>query len=369
MKQKITLLSFILFAFSTNYSAQNTVCFDVIANPHASISGLEVFTKYINVFGVNIFATQAVLDEDIEHCSAVMAEYLDNDEDGVVDNMLVLNEMVTNNASMVMFETDGSNDQNTFFNTYNGNWQIQDLYGTECHPSGSSQQNGFDATLEEVLHLITHVGYAGAYPSVWGENAGTSLANAMDIARGGQFISIPSSYPATAWYHYNDATCNYSCMATEYVYWSLTTLLGAQDYPGRCMEISAEWEICTIAGFQSTDLAMYGLLTNPNYKFATSIPDGNYCPAQLSLSETGLNNYDVLIYPNPSGGRVMLTLPKMVKSLKIQVQTISGRTIWSNEKKNTNHSYIDLSKEPTGTYLIRVSTEYGVDTLLYNKFK
>ena len=220
------ILTCLLFVFNQQIlSAQNTVCFDIVANPHAAISGLDVFTKYIGVYGIHIFATQNVTDEDVKHCAAVMAEYLDNDEDGVVDNATVLSEMVTNNASMVMFETDGSADQNTFFNNYNGNWDLQDLYGDECHPSGSSAATGFDATLEEVLHLITHVGYAGAYPSVWGENTSTSVADAMDIARGGQFITIPATYPVAAWYHYDDNTCEYECMVTEYVYWSLTTLL------------------------------------------------------------------------------------------------------------------------------------------------
>ncbi len=273
------------------------MCFDIVSNPHASVSGLNVFTKYIDVYGINIFATSSVSNEDIKHCAAVMAEYLDNDEDGVVDNPQVLSEMTNNNASMVMFSTDGSANQTTFFNTYNGNWELQDLYGDECHPSGSSAA-GFDATLEEVLHLITHVGYANAYPSVWGETAGTPVAIAMDTARGGHFTTIPANYPANAWYHYNDFTCQYDCMITEYIYWSLTSLLGAQDYPGRCNDIMHEWELCTSAQFQSTDTAMYNLLTTPSYKFATSLPDGNYCPAGLSVPE--MNDLNLKIYPNPS---------------------------------------------------------------------
>ena len=32
----------------------------------------------------------------------------------------------------------------------------------------------------------------------------------MDIARGGRFLSIPMDYPDTAWYTYDDETCDYA---------------------------------------------------------------------------------------------------------------------------------------------------------------
>ena len=50
--------------------------------------------------------------------------------------------------------------------------------------------HGFDATLEEVLHLITHLGYSNAYPTIWGEYQGTQVSGAMDIARGGYFATL-----------------------------------------------------------------------------------------------------------------------------------------------------------------------------------
>ena len=43
----------------------------------------------------------------------------------------------------------------------------------------------------------------------------------MDTARGGKFTSVPASYPASAWYTYNDSTCTYTCMAVEYIYWAI----------------------------------------------------------------------------------------------------------------------------------------------------
>lgn len=70
--------------------------------------------------------------------------------------------------------------------------------------------------------------YATRFPSVFGDHKGSSLANAMDKARGGYFKTIPYEYPSTAWYRYGDKTCAYDCMIIEYFYWSLTSILGAQ---------------------------------------------------------------------------------------------------------------------------------------------
>jgi len=125
-----------------------------------------------------------------------------------------------------------------------------------------------------VLHIITHAGYANAYPAVFGEGVGTSLSNAMDIARGGQFTSIPSNYPEEAWYHYDDASCEYDCMTTEYIYWALTSILGAQE--NRLSEIKQEWELNTRALVEEKDIAVFNLLNNPEYSFPTVLPDGTY---------------------------------------------------------------------------------------------
>ena len=137
-------------------------------------------------------------------------------------------------------------------------------------------QTGFDATLEEVLHLVTSKGYSEVYPSVFGEYPGSQIGDAMDLARGGQFDAVPASYPAGAWYHYDDWTCDYPCQVTEYFYWALTSILGAQSYPGRCEQILVEWEPCTKELVQQMDPAIYSLLTNPEYKLPTVIPDGTY---------------------------------------------------------------------------------------------
>ena len=142
----------------------------------------------------------------------------------------------------------------------------------------------FDASLEEVLHLITHEGYAKVYPKIFGESKGSEVAKAMDNARGGYFITVPSKYPTGAWYSYDDKTCDYSCMITEYTYWSLTSILGAQAYPGRFEEIKHEWKLNTLEKVKNGDPSIYSILTNFDYKLPTKLPDNNYNGFIISLN-------------------------------------------------------------------------------------
>jgi hypothetical protein len=127
------------------------------------------------------------------------------------------------------------------------------------------------------------VGYANTYPGVFGENEGTALTEAMNIARGGKFKKIPDPYPADAWYRYDDVTCEYDCMAAEYIYWAMTSILGAQE--NRLDEIGDEWKLNTREKVKRIDTAIYSLLTDPQYKFPTELPDGKY-----RNQSTDLNN-------------------------------------------------------------------------------
>ena len=156
------------------------------------------------------------------------------------------------------------------------NLNAQDLGADETLPEWhiNGQEGQFDATLEEVWHVITHSGYAKAYPDIFGENYGTALTDAMDIARGGYFKEVPNSYPDDAWYTYDDYTCDYECMSVEYIYWGMTSILGAQE--NRLDEIQQEWDLNTIELVESIDTKIYKLLTNPKYKFPTILPDGSY---------------------------------------------------------------------------------------------
>ncbi|MDC3132616.1 hypothetical protein OA501_00175 [Flavobacteriaceae bacterium] len=236
--------------------------FSIIAHDDA---GFRETNRKVVVFGISIYAYANVADSKLLHAANIMAQYLDNDEDGTVDNPNVLEELQANEAALFMWQRESQI-----------NLDAQDLGAEETMPEWHTNgQNGrFDATLEEVWHVITALGYASAYPNVFGEQPGSALADAMDIARGGRFTSIPEPYPNNAWYTYDDETCDYECMATEYIYWAMTSILGAQQ--NRFEEIGWEWKLNTKTLVENNDPAIYALLTDPQYNFPSVLPDGSY---------------------------------------------------------------------------------------------
>ena len=107
----------------------------------------------------------------------------------------------------------------------------------------------------------------------------------MDLARGGQFITIPNPYPASAWYHYDDWTCDYQCMMIEYMYWAIVSYMGILDDTQTAQGIANEWEPYNDTLLQSMDVLMYTLITDPAYKLPLLAPNGNYCPSATFISE------------------------------------------------------------------------------------
>jgi len=157
-----------------------------------------------------------VPDSKVQHAINVAAQYLDNDGDGIADTAVAC-DVKKNTALLFMAATDAGsekvkNDHTFMEKIYKKHNYTQDLWGSETHP-GSNVANGdpFDATLEEVLHLITN-GYAAVWPEAFAfRNSKSKLTKAMDKARGGVFEKPPKSYPSNAWYTYNDSTCDYGC--------------------------------------------------------------------------------------------------------------------------------------------------------------
>jgi hypothetical protein len=237
----------------------------------ANQSGLKRFVKKVVVFDIPIYGVEKVHSNKMLHAANIMAQYLDNDEDGVIDNPAVYEKMLDNNAFMVMWERES--DLNRI--NVSDDWIGQDLGNEETRPEWHNSLDGpFDASLEEVLHIITHAGYAYAYPETFGENTGTDLAKALDKARGGQFFNVPDTYPIDAWFTYDDETCDYACMNTEYLYWLLTSKLGAQS--NRLDEIGQEWTLVSPSLVETFDTLGNALIIDAMYKMPTILPDGRY---------------------------------------------------------------------------------------------
>ena len=88
--------------------------------------------KYVNVFGIHIFASQTTPEDKLSHAAGVLAQYLDNDEDGVPDNMLVLSHLVSRNVFIIMPGTEAEMERLEMDMIAEAGYRFgQDLYGEE----------------------------------------------------------------------------------------------------------------------------------------------------------------------------------------------------------------------------------------------
>jgi hypothetical protein len=236
-----------------------------------------VFSKHIDVFGTHVFATRATPDAKVTHAAAVLAQWLDNNEDGVPDSPEVAAAMAGRDA--YLFMTADEREMNRLHYQVEKTlapWGLlqwgQFLHGSETNPGDGR----FDAAIEETLHLVCTAGWAQVWPDIFGPRPGTAISNCCDAARGGRFAGPPRRYPATAWFTYDDKTCEYDCMVVEYEYWAITSLLGGQQSTGRCEEIEHEWRLCSPEQVRARDAAVVTLLSDPAYKLPTRLPDGDY---------------------------------------------------------------------------------------------
>ena len=250
----------------------------------------------MKVFGVTLLATQSFSDHNVIHVETITAEFLDNNEDGVPDDMLTNTSVANRYGAMLLA---GSESDEEMARTRAGNVEssgrighIQNMArqyehetssgGTLC---GSACGTTTDVSLEEILHLIQKGGYVFAHPDVSPGNprhrdrtVSSLLTEAMDIAREGCQPRSATVYPDSAWYHFVCPECGYYDQGVDYCYWGLTTLLGAQGdlHPARCPMLQDEWEACDKAKLQAMDVKLYALLTNPACNLPTRLPDGRY---------------------------------------------------------------------------------------------
>jgi hypothetical protein len=227
------------------------------------------FTKHTSVFGVDIVATAGTPDDKVLHAANVLAQYLDNDEDSTPDDPAVIDALRSEGAILLMPADGDELERLDFDHDLLDGRGGQDLWGSE-----TAQPGRFDVALEEVHHLLMNSGWSKAYPDQLGQRSGSALADAMDIARGGRFESVPAEYPTGAWYSYDDSTCDYDCMVTEYSYWAHTSLVGAQA--DRADEIGQEWRAETSEKMRQSDRAASAIFDDAGLRLPTRLPDGSY---------------------------------------------------------------------------------------------
>ena len=247
-----------------------------------------LFYKCTKVFGLQLLAIQSYPDAPMLQTATIAAEYLDNNEDGVVDNSAVNSQLQSSGSGIWLGEdAPGGNAEPPHVTDIQTRGAAQIAYmqhrvdifvdaikgGTYC---GSACGEINDTAIEHVPEIIQKGGYVLAYPSDFGPYAGTTLANAMDTARGGYWASNPVSYPASAWY--TGEGLPYDGHMIEYFAWGLVTNLGllGERSPNACAVFANEWTLCTKAEFQATDTKFLAILNNSQFVLPTVAPDGSY---------------------------------------------------------------------------------------------
>ena len=102
-------------------------------------------------------------------------------------------------------------------------------------------------------------GYCKAYPQIFGLKEESKLS-----------LKVPKKFPDGAWFTYYDKTCCFECMCTEYIYWAMTYILGAQEYRRKYVE--DEWRLCSCEEVKEHDPHIYKLMTDPEYIFPKRLP-------------------------------------------------------------------------------------------------
>ena len=236
----------------------------------------KLFAKSKRVFGVRLFATENVEEKRFLHAANIMREYLDNDGDGRADSKKLVRSLKKEKACLTLFENESELD--SFLDKHEQKLektglQFQDLLNDEIILS-SDKSTRFDASLEEVFHLISDYGYSQINPKALGHTKDSIIGGLMTDARGGHFTKTPKNYPKNAYYTYDDKSCDYECQHSEFIYWAITSYLGGQNGPGRFEEIRHEWKLNTPNKIQASAPELYDFLSNPDLGLPTVLPDG-----------------------------------------------------------------------------------------------
>jgi hypothetical protein len=256
--------------------------FEVLSK-HPKLNCLnKTMDVFIDVFGVWVISTKSAPENYVLHTANVLAEFIDNDSDGIPDDVDVLKYLVEDNYVVPVWTTSERSD---FWQKARGTYCVDNIsmaasmyYDEDQWALGGIKKKGtWDTNLEEVWHVVTR-GWSGTYPEAFSVEKPSLLTDAMDVARGGYFEKVPSKYPPEAWYKYYDESCKYECQASEYIYWALMANIGALDpeLTGKCADSADEWNICTTDDLGYKDILISELLNNMGFKLPTRIPDGSY---------------------------------------------------------------------------------------------
>lgn len=273
----------------------------IVENVTSGIHFENGMDQKINVFGIPVYKHHDAAPWALAYGAAVLAEYLDSNEDGQPDDPAVVAALTSDDRKegVAILNQRGDIGSGPYKDSF---WGISRVGGqTSLDGEGHFKRQ----TLEEFHHALYH-GLEIAYPSVFGTETGTELMLAVEQAYGDcEFCSdcapdcehydcagaddctfVPGSCGGAS--HYATPSCGPGgCLCAENFYLAWTSLFGLQvEY---CDKLASEWEPCTpeammtdprvemlylLVSGQSDSAAEFG------YVLPSAAPDGIYAPTR-----------------------------------------------------------------------------------------
>ena len=183
---KLVLITIVIFSFSSciiNDNIKDTSAridpgndpnFNIVVNTDG---GYELFNRKVVVFNIPIYAFTTVEDSKLLHVANVLAQYLDNDEDGIVDNLIVHDQLKANNAFLFLWKTESERDSFSPPAGHNGSNISADDVNSIWHSNGHT--GDFDNSLEILWKFLSSVGFESTYPNVFSSQVTSEIAIAM----------------------------------------------------------------------------------------------------------------------------------------------------------------------------------------------
>ena len=146
--------------------------FEIEPLPEALQDFSPWFSRYVSVFGIHIVATPGERfpadywttpfdDDTLLYAANIMAQWIDNDEDGLPDDPRIIESMINENALLWMTPTDAEPESDAFMDDFSDNrpsgFGTQFLHGEETvrYPAiPVPEGTRFDACPEETQHLV-----------------------------------------------------------------------------------------------------------------------------------------------------------------------------------------------------------------------
>lgn len=172
----------------------------------------EVFQRQARVFdALTICATEGVSTAKLSYAANVVAEWLDNDSDGQIDEARLLPAFEQSAPFLIMTPSGPSNALFSAIEDAISTRVGQDLSAQETNPDGDRR----DASQEEIHHLILNAGWKVAFPELFKDAKGSALYGQWEKAE------------ARGHYNYDDPTCDSACKVTEFFYLATAAYLGS----------------------------------------------------------------------------------------------------------------------------------------------